>query len=85
MEFQEGAIKVEAPAIEMTTEELIQHSKIPIPRICDMVCLDQVAKFELVEMDDTIENRVETGWDGVSIPGTSDARLERINRKEVTR
>lgn len=27
------------------------------PRITDMHCLDQVAKFELSEMDDTIENR----------------------------
>jgi len=30
---------------------------VPVPRLSDMHCLDQVAKFELVETDDTIENR----------------------------
>lgn len=29
----------------------------PIPRMSDLHCLDQVAKFELIELDDTIENR----------------------------
>ena len=30
---------------------------LPVPRLSDIYCLDQVAKFELVERDDTIENR----------------------------
>ena len=30
---------------------------LPIPRLTDMKCLVQVAKFELAEKDDTIENR----------------------------
>ncbi|NIP61627.1 MAG: AAA domain-containing protein [Nitrosopumilaceae archaeon] len=29
----------------------------PVPRLSDLHCLDQVAKFELMELDDTIENR----------------------------
>jgi len=35
----------------------ITHKKIPVPRISDMYCLGQIAKFELSEIDDTIENR----------------------------
>ncbi|MGI0003037.1 MAG: AAA family ATPase [Nitrosopumilaceae archaeon] len=33
------------------------HKLVPTPRLSDMHCLNQVAKFELAEMDDTIENR----------------------------
>jgi magnesium chelatase subunit I len=33
------------------------HKLIPTPRLSDMHCLNQVAKFELAEMDDTVENR----------------------------
>jgi magnesium chelatase subunit I len=29
----------------------------PIPRLADLYCLNQIAKFELAEMDDTIQNR----------------------------
>jgi len=36
----------------------LSHKLIPTPRLSDMHCLNQVAKFELAEMDDTIENRV---------------------------
>ncbi len=35
----------------------ISHNNIPSPRFSDMICLGQVAKFELSEMDDTIDNR----------------------------
>lgn len=35
----------------------IFHKILPVPRLSDMRCLTQVAKFELVERDDTIENR----------------------------
>ncbi|MDX1596792.1 MAG: sigma 54-interacting transcriptional regulator, partial [Nitrosopumilaceae archaeon] len=35
----------------------LSHQLNPVPRITDMSCLDQVAKFELSELDDTLENR----------------------------
>ncbi len=35
----------------------LSHNILPSPRFSDMQCLSQVAKFELVERDDTIENR----------------------------
>ena len=35
----------------------LYHKIIPSPRISDLKCLEQVAKFELSEIDDTIENR----------------------------
>lgn len=35
----------------------ISHQSIAVPRHSDMYCLGQIAKFELSEMDDTIENR----------------------------
>ena len=35
----------------------VSKKMVPVPRLSDMHCLDQVAKFELVETDDTIENR----------------------------
>ena len=35
----------------------ISHSLLAVPRISDLHCLTQVAKFEISEMDDTIENR----------------------------
>jgi len=35
----------------------LKHNIVPFPRISDLNCLEQVAKFELSEMDDTIENR----------------------------
>ena len=38
----------------------ISHGTIPVPRHSDMFCLKQIAKFELAEIDDTIENRNKT-------------------------
>jgi len=35
----------------------LSHKIIPSPRLSDIHCLNQVAKFELAERDDTIENR----------------------------
>ena len=35
----------------------LDHKVMPVPRISDFHSLDQVAKFELSEMDDNIENR----------------------------
>ncbi len=39
----------------------------------------------LIDLIDSIETRVQAGWDGQPIPGASNARLERINRKEVAK
>jgi magnesium chelatase subunit I len=35
----------------------IHHKLVAVPRHSDMYCLSQIAKFELAEIDDTIENR----------------------------
>jgi magnesium chelatase subunit I len=35
----------------------LSHKILPVPRLSDMHCLIQVSKFELVEREDTIENR----------------------------
>ena len=38
----------------------ISHQQTPVPRHSDMYCLGQIAKFELSEIDDTLENRQKT-------------------------
>ncbi len=35
----------------------IMHNLVPLPRLSDMYCLEQVTKFELAELDDNVENR----------------------------
>lgn len=35
----------------------IMHNLVPLPRLSDMFCLEQVIKFELAELDDNVENR----------------------------
>ena len=35
----------------------LSHRILPVPRPCDIFCIGQATKFELVEMDDTIANR----------------------------
>lgn len=35
----------------------LSHGILPVPRPCDIFCIGQATKFELVEMDDTIVNR----------------------------
>ncbi len=41
----------------------IAHQSIAVPRHSDMYCLSQIAKFELSEIDDTIENRHKVFYD----------------------
>jgi len=59
----------------------LSHKLVPTPRLSDMHCLNQVAKFELAEMDDTIENRdkVFSKIIGDSIKETSLKFLENID------
>ena len=52
------------------------HRFIPLPAAENRVFL--------IDFVDTVTKRVEAGWDGKPIPGASKARLEHINRKEVT-
>ena len=61
----------------------LHYSKTPIPRISDMACLEQISKFELVEMDDTIENRVKVFKKLIeqSIKETSTEFLENIDNE----
>ena len=63
----------------------LQYSKIPLPRICDLICLDQIAKFELVEMDDTIENRLKVFRNLIeqSIKETCSEFLENIDTETL--
>jgi len=51
------------------------HRFIPLPNAKNRVFL--------IDLVDDIKNRAAAGWNGQPIPGTSNARLERINRKEV--
>ena len=53
------------------------HRFIPLPA--------EENRLFLVDFVDTVQKRVEAGWDGQPIPGASKARLQRINQKEVTR
>ena len=48
------------------------HRFIPLPKL--------ESRQYLADLEDTIIRRVQAGWDGVAIPGTSLQRLERINR-----
>ena len=59
------------------TAKEYDHRFIPLP--------SAEKRVFLIDMIENIENRVEAGWDGEGIPGTSKDRLERINRKEVTK
>lgn len=51
------------------------HRFIPLPT--------EENRVFLVDLVDSIEKRVASGWDGQPIPGASRERLERINRKEA--
>ena len=53
------------------------HRFIPLPSAAERRFLNDFV--------DDIEARVQAGWDGQPIPGTSNERLERINRKEVAK
>ncbi len=55
----------------------ISHKTIPVPRHSDMYCLGQIAKFELSEIDDTIENRKKT-FESILDDSIKDTCLEYI-------
>ncbi|MEW6043286.1 MAG: hypothetical protein AB1608_03400 [Thermoproteota archaeon] len=69
----------------------IAHQTIAVPRHSDMYCLSQIAKFELSEIDDTIENRHKVFYDilGAAIKetcleyvkGTAQEALESIKQE----
>ena len=53
------------------------HRFLPLPALDKRLFLD--------DLTETILDRVEAGWDGKAIPGTSIDRLKRINAKEMVR
>ena len=53
------------------------HRFLPLPT--------EAKKLFLVDLEDTIQGRVDAGWDGLRIPGTSLERLRSINAKEMVR
>jgi magnesium chelatase subunit I len=61
----------------------LSHKILPVPRLSDMHCLDQVAKFELVERDDTIENREKILHDLID-ESIHEVCLEYLNDKDAT-
>jgi hypothetical protein len=52
------------------------HRFIPLP--------SKDARVFSVDLEDEIEQRVRSGWDGQAIPGTSSERLRRINIAQAT-
>ena len=53
------------------------HRFLPLPT--------EAKKLFLTDLEDTIQGRIDVGWDGIQIPGTSMERLRSINAKEVIR
>ena len=53
------------------------HRFLPLPT--------EAKKLFLIDLEDTIQGRVDAGWDGLRIPGTSLERLRSINAKEMVR
>ena len=53
------------------------HRFLPLP--------EQDKRLFLTDLEATIQARVQAGWDGKAIPGTSIDRLQRINAKEMVR
>ncbi len=49
------------------------HRFIPLP--------PEYARLSVTDFEARVENRIEEGWDGKSIPGISDEKLHRINTK----
>jgi hypothetical protein len=49
------------------------HRFIPLP--------PEHARISIDQFEDRIEERIENGWDGKSIPGISNEKLQRINQK----
>jgi hypothetical protein len=54
-------------------EQAYDHRFIPLPT--------EAKRVFLIDLEETIENRVAAGWDGKAIPGVSLDRLQRINVK----
>lgn len=61
----------------------LSHKILPVPRLSDMHCLDQVAKFELVERDNTIENREKILHDLID-ESIHEVCLEYLNDQDIT-
>ena len=69
----------------------VSHQGVAVPRHSDMYCLSQIAKFELSEIDDTIENRHKTFHDLLDgaiketcleyLKGIEPAKLESIKQE----
>jgi hypothetical protein len=53
------------------------HRFLPLPT--------EAKKLYLTDLEDTIQGRIDAGWDGIQIPGASMERLRSINAKEVVR
>lgn len=71
----------------------LSHRILPVPRPCDIYCIGQATKFELVEMDDTIVNREKILRDLISkslmetsleyVKGIDPTLLDRIKQEFV--
>ena len=61
----------------------LSHKILPSPRLSDMHCLNQVAKFELLEMDDTIENRKKV-FEELIDESIKETCLEYLGEQDVT-
>jgi hypothetical protein len=55
------------------SNKTFDHRFIPLP--------PEHARISVDEFEDRIEQRIEDGWDGKSIPGISNEKLQRINQK----
>lgn len=55
----------------------ISHKFVPVPRHSDMYCLGQIAKFELSEIDDTLENRRKV-FESILIDSIKETSLEYV-------
>jgi len=53
------------------------HRFLPLPT--------EAKKLFLTDLEDSIQQRIDVGWDGLQIPGKSMERLRSINAKEVVR
>lgn len=61
----------------------LSHKITAVPRLSDMYCLNQVAKFELIEQDDTIENR-EKFFNKLIDDSIHQISIEYLNEKDAT-
>ncbi|MDE1872909.1 MAG: hypothetical protein KGH99_05475, partial [Thaumarchaeota archaeon] len=59
------SVRMSVHSLELLVSEAertrsLSHSMLPVPRPSDIFCVEQCAKFELAELDDTAENRQKT-------------------------